>query len=100
MFLGKLHFYVGASDSFFLNDAVFLMQNFLDNEAPALGVPPNAEFRYGTVRGRGYMHAWSGSNETSMRINDLTLHQRLVPLAVEHMLATAPAGADVTSWRY
>jgi len=26
--------------------------------------------------------------------------QRVLPLMTEHMLATAPAGADVKSWRY
>jgi hypothetical protein len=30
----------------------------------------------------------------------LTLYQRLMPVVEEHMLATAPAGADSKSWKY
>ena len=93
--MGKLRSYVGASDSFFLNNAVFRLQNALE----AFKDPPaKAIFRYGTSRGRGYMHAWSGSNSTSMRVGDLTLHQRLVPEMADHIASTAPKGAP-TGWR-
>lgn len=93
---GKLKVFVGAMDAFYLNDAVYLLEHTLTGRAP----DADAEFRYGTSRGRGYSHAWSGSNETSMRAVDLTLHQRLIPLLVDGFLRRAPQGADVTSWRY
>jgi hypothetical protein len=35
-----------------------------------------------------------------MQQNSATWPQRVLPLMTEHMLATAPAGADTTSWRY
>jgi hypothetical protein len=76
--------------------AVYLMENDLDTLDPA----PLHDFRYGTSRGRGYSHAWKGDNSTSAEIGDLTMHQRLIPVLTEGFVARAPAGADVTSWRY
>ena len=32
--------------------------------------------------------------------NNANWVQRVLPLMVEHMMATAPAGADVKTWRY
>jgi hypothetical protein len=36
----------------------------------------------------------------SLRENDLTLLQRLVPKMLEHFRETAPPGADTSSWAY
>ena len=93
---GKIKVSVGSMDAFQLNDAVYLLENALSDRTP----PSLAEFRYGTSRGRGYSHAWSGDNTTMMRIVDLTLHQRLIPLLVAGFIERAPEGADLTSWRY
>ena len=35
-----------------------------------------------------------------MQENNATWTQRVLPQMVEHMLATAPEGADTKSWRY
>jgi hypothetical protein len=35
-----------------------------------------------------------------MQQNNGNWTQRVLPLMVDHMLATAPAGADIKSWRY
>jgi hypothetical protein len=35
-----------------------------------------------------------------MRQNGLTWAQRVLPQMTEHMIKTAPAGADTRSWRY
>ena len=93
---GKLHVWVGSMDAYYLNAAVYLTENRLETLEPS----PQADFRYGTSRGRGYSHAWKGSNSTSAEVGDLTMHQRLIPLLVEGFLARAPTGADVSSWRY
>ena len=93
---GKIHVWVGSMDAYYLDQAVFLTQNRVD----ALSPSAEADFRYGTSRGRGYSHAWKGSNSTSAEVSDLTMHQRLIPLLVEGFVERAPAGADVTSWRY
>lgn len=46
-----------------------------------------------------YEHCWSG-NTGPNSLGRLTINQRVVPAMVERMLATAPAGADTSSWRY
>lgn len=93
---GKLHVWVGSMDAYYLDAAVFLTQNRVE----ALSPSAEADFRYGTSRGRGYSHAWKGSNSTSAEVSDLTMHQRLIPLLVQGFLDRAPPGADVSSWRY
>jgi len=95
---GKLHVFVGSMDNFYLNVAAFLLQNRLEQ---CCNHPPHdAEFRFGTFHGRGYGHAWSGLNGSSLAMVDATLHARMTHLLTDHMLRTAPPGADVTSWRY
>src|SRR5271168_3977111 len=45
---GKIHLYVGSADTYFLNDAVYLMQDFLDKTGtPGHGVPYQGEVKYG-----------------------------------------------------
>merc|ERR1711865_1318178 len=63
---GKLHVFVGSMDAYYLDSAVYLMENDLDRLQP----PAGHDFRYGTSRGRGYSHAWKGSNEMSAEEGD------------------------------
>jgi hypothetical protein len=35
-----------------------------------------------------------------MQQNNADWLQRILPVMTDHMLATAPAGSDVKSWRY
>ena len=93
---GKIHVWVGSMDAYYLDAAVYLMENRMLTLDP----PADADFRYGTSRGRGYSHAWKGDNSTSAEIGDLTMHQRLIPVLVDGFLERAPKDADVTSWRY
>ena len=93
---GKMHVWVGTMDAYYLDAAVYLTEN----RVATLDPPADADFRYGTSRGRGYSHAWKGDSSVSAEVGDLTMHQRLIPLLVEGFLKRAPAGADVTSWRY
>eukprot|EP00047_Mylnosiga_fluctuans_P003936 m.231818 g.231818 ORF g.231818 m.231818 type:complete len:584 (-) comp12265_c0_seq1:144-1895(-) len=95
--LGKLTIYVGGSDTWFLNNAVMLVQDFLETTTQ-----PHYAGRViiGNSDGRGYAHCWSGDDTVPNSIGRLTYNQRLVPEIVDRILATAPQGADVTSWRY
>jgi enterochelin esterase-like enzyme len=91
---GKLHIAVGDGDTFFLNNAVHLLQTQLD---ATRNPHSDATFQYGP----GMPHCYTGGPpEYSMQQNNANWAQRVLPLMVEHMLATAPSGADVTSWRY
>src|ERR1700722_2623093 len=91
---GKINVQVGDGDTYFLNNAVHLLQNSLDTpRAPH----SDAAFQYGP----GMPHCYTGGpSEYTMQQNSATWPQRVLPLMTEHMLQTAPAGADTTSWRY
>jgi hypothetical protein len=91
---GKLHFAVGDGDTYFLNNAVHLLQNQLDQTR---NPHSDATFQYGP----GMPHCYTGGpSEYTMQQNNADWIQRVLPQMVDHMLATAPSGADVTSWRY
>ncbi len=91
--VGKLHIYTGDMDSWHLNNAVYLMEDFLENTSePYYG----GHIEYGDR----YEHCWSGVHGEPLRIQRLTTIQRFLPQMAEHMLRTAPAGADISSWRY
>jgi hypothetical protein len=79
---GKIHLYVGTMDTWHLNNAVYLMEEFLNK---ATNPPANAVVEYGDRK----PHCWSG-HETAYWFRQLE----------ERILKTAPAGADLTSWRY
>jgi len=91
---GKLHFAVGDGDTYFLNNAVHLLQNQLDQTR---NPHSDATFQYGP----GMPHCYTGGpSEYTMQQNNADWTQRVLPQMVKHMLATAPPGADVTSWQY
>ena len=94
---GKLHIYVGSDDTYFLNDAVYLMEDFLKQTGtPGHGVPYDGEVRYGPRA----EHCWNGDPEQPNWYSRLHYNQMYVQKIMERIRATAPAGADLTSWRY
>src|SRR5580692_7123228 len=94
---GKLHLYVGSDDTYFLNDAVYLMEDFLKQTGtPGHGVPYDGEVRYGPRA----EHCWNGDPEQPNWYSRLHYNQMYVQKIMERIRATAPAGADLTSWRY
>lgn len=90
---GKIHIYCGEADNYFLNNAVYLIEEFLKStHNPFYGgvvdYEPRAE------------HCWNGDHTRPNAISRLRYHQMFVPKAVERILKTAPKGADLKSWRY
>jgi hypothetical protein len=91
---GKLHIAVGDADTYFLNNAVHMLQKQLD---ASRNPHSDATFQYGP----GMPHCYTGGpSDYTMQQNNATWTQRILPPIVEHMLATAPEGADTKSWRY
>jgi hypothetical protein len=91
---GKLHLAVGDADTYFLNNAVHLLQKQLE---ATRNPHSDATFQYGP----GMPHCYTGGpSEYTMQENNAIWLQRILPTIAEHMLATAPDGADVKSWRY
>ncbi len=94
---GKLHLYVGADDTYFLNDAVYLMEDFLKKTGtPGHGVPYEGEVRYGPRA----EHCWNGDPTKPNWYSRLHYNQMYVPQILERIQKTAPRGADLTSWKY
>jgi hypothetical protein len=91
---GKLHLTVGDGDTYFLNNAVHLLQKQLESTT---NPHSDAIFQYGP----GMPHCYTGGPaEYTMQQNNADWTQRVLPQMAEHMLATAPPGADTKSWRY
>jgi hypothetical protein len=94
---GKLHLYVGSDDTYFLNNAVYLMEDFLKlTGTPGHGVPYEGEVRYGPRA----EHCWNGDPDHPNWYSRLHYNQMYVEKIMERIRATAPKGADVSSWRY
>jgi len=90
---GKINIYVGDMDNFYLNNAVYLMEDFLKKTTnPFYG----GEVLYGDRA----EHCWNGDPKQPNAISRLRYHQMYAPKIVDRLLKTAPAGGDVTSWRY
>jgi hypothetical protein len=90
---GKLHIYCGDMDNYYLGNAVYLVEEFLESTTNPYY---NGEVDYGDRR----EHCWSGDHSTPNSVGRLTINQRYAPVMMRRMLESAPAGADVTSWRY
>jgi hypothetical protein len=94
---GKIHLYVGSDDTYFLNDAVYLMEDFLKTTGtPGVGVPYDGEVLYGPRA----EHCWNGDPTLPNAYSRLHYNTMYLPKIMDRIAKTAPAGADVTSWRY
>ena len=91
---GKVHLAVGDGDTYFLNNAVHMLEEQL---AQTRHPHSDATFQYGPRMPHCYT---GGPAAYTMEQNNADWPQRVLPRMVEHMLATAPPGADITSWRY
>jgi hypothetical protein len=90
---GKIHLYVGDMDNYYLNNAVYLVEDFLK----ATHDPHyDGEVAYGDRA----EHCWNGDPTQPNAISRLRYHQMYAPKIVERILKSAPPGADLTSWRY
>ena len=89
---GKLRLYVGDMDNYYLNNAVYAVEEFLRAANP----PADAVVGYGDRD----EHCWNGDQTRSNAYTRLRYPQMVLPWAVERMLMTAPPGADLRSWRY
>jgi len=90
---GKIHIYCGDMDNYYLNNAVYLAEEFLESTKDPYY---DGEVDYGDRA----EHCWNGDHTRPNAISRLRYHQMFAPKIVERMLKTAPAGADLKSWRY
>jgi len=91
---GKLHFAVGDMDTWYLNNAVHLTEAVLTD--PKLYPPANATFDYGALQ----PHCYRGVRLDAPLIERMNEVPALIQRMVTHIEKTAPAGADLGSWKY
>jgi hypothetical protein len=90
---GKLHIYVGDMDNYYLNNAVYLTEEFLQSTRnPYYG----GEVDYGDRA----EHCWNGDHENGNHLSRLRYNTRYLPKILRRIEQTAPEGADLVSWRY
>jgi hypothetical protein len=90
---GKIHIYCGSMDTYFLNDAVYLMEDFLKSTT---NPPYDGEVKYGDRA----EHCWNGDPKLPNYLSRLHYNTMYLPKIMERIEKTAPPGADLTSWRY
>jgi hypothetical protein len=89
---GKVNIYVGDMDNYYLNNAVYLTEDFLKTTDPPYG----GEVDYGDRA----EHCWNGDHTRSNAYSRLRYIQMHAPKMMKRIEATAPPGADTKSWRY
>jgi hypothetical protein len=90
---GKLKIYVGDMDNYYLNNAVYLVEDFLRT---ATDPPADAEVAYGDRA----EHCWNGDPTRPNATSRLRYHHMFIPRIMDQIRRNHPAGADTVSWRY
>jgi hypothetical protein len=90
---GKIHIYCGSADTYFLNDAVYLMEDFLKQTT---NPPYEGEVKYGDKA----EHCWNGDPTLPNYLSRLHYNTIYLPKILDRIEKSAPEGADLTSWRY
>ncbi|MEM9379454.1 MAG: alpha/beta hydrolase-fold protein, partial [Planctomycetota bacterium] len=89
---GKIHIYCGDMDNYYLNNAVYRMEDFLESADPPYG---------GVVDyGDRAEHCWNGDHENGNHVSRLRYNTMYLPRILERIEESAPPGADLSSWRY
>jgi len=90
---GKLKIYVGDMDNYYLNDAVYLTEQFLRQ---ATDPTADAEVDYGDRA----EHCWNGDHTRPNALSRLRYAQMFIPRIMDQIRKNHPSGADTLSWRY
>lgn len=90
---GKIHIYCGDMDNYYLNNAVYLMEEFLERtDNPSY----DGEVDYGDRA----EHCWNGDQDNPIGISRLRYNTFYMPKIMARIEASAPDDADLSSWRY
>ncbi len=90
---GKIRIYCGDMDNFYLNNAVYLIEERLKQ----LNNPkPDAIVAYGDRA----EHCWNGDPNNPNYLTRLRYHSMFIKQWAEEVKNRSPKGADLNSWRY
>ena len=88
---GKIHIYCGDMDNYYLNNAVVLTEQFLENTRdPYYG----GEVDYGDMA----EHCWNGDQENPNYISRLRYNTMYLPRIKERLRTTAPSNHGLVNW--
>jgi len=90
---GKLKIYAGDMDNYYLNNAVYLVEDFLKTVTDP---PADAEVDYGDRA----EHCWNGDHTRTNAYSRLRYHEMFIPRIMDQIRRNHPAGVDTLSWRY
>ncbi|QHV94703.1 hypothetical protein [Spirosoma endbachense] len=90
---GKIHIYCGDMDNYYLNNAVYLMEDFLKSvQNPSA----SSEVAYGDRA----EHCWNGDPTQPNYISRLRYNTMYIDKILKRIETSAPKNADLKSWRY
>jgi enterochelin esterase-like enzyme len=90
---GKINIYCGDMDNYYLNNAVYLMEEFLESTSNPYY---DGEVDYGDRA----EHCWNGDQTRPNHLSRLRYHQMHAPKIMQRIRESVPAGEDTSSWRY
>ena len=90
---GKVRIYCGDMDNYYLNNAVYLTEAFLENTT-------NPYYDGEVAYGDRAEHCWNGDPELPNHITRLRYNTMYVDQIMARIAESAPDDADMTSWRY
>lgn len=89
--VGKLHIAVGDMDTYYLNEAVYLLRDFLESTTDPYAA---ACFDFGPRK----PHCWRGVSPS--RPGEQMSYSEFVTIVADYITRIAPEGADIESWKY
>ncbi|NUQ22559.1 MAG: hypothetical protein HUU34_01305 [Saprospiraceae bacterium] len=90
---GKIHLYCGDMDNYYLNNAVYLAEEMLEETTDP---HYDGEVDYGDRA----EHCWNGDHQNPIAISRLRYHEMFIKKWAAAVSQRAPKGADLRSWRY
>jgi len=90
---GKIHLYCGDMDNYYLNNAVYLAEEMLEETTDP---HYDGEVDYGDRA----EHCWNGDHQNPIAISRLRYHEMFIKKWTAAVSQRAPKGADLRSWRY
>jgi len=88
--VGKIHVTMGTKDTYYLDQATYRLERFLEStKMPLKGPYYGGAFLYGNNEPHCYTGAPAGQR----------VEEYYLPLFAEHIRRMAPKGADIESWR-
>ena len=90
---GKIRIYCGDMDNYYLNNAVYLTEEFLESTKEPYY---DGEVDYGDRA----EHCWNGDHTQPNAISRLRYHRFFIPKWVKDLEKNSPKGVNLKSWMY